>query len=137
MPVPWNDDDPRDLAVIEQNLRSVLRQIVERAPRREPPTVAMAQSWHRRIYRDVPLPVPYYAGGVRGADPGLPELFGYEVAVGSIPGVASLHVPRQLEAFERFMRQAVGRLEHKFLVNFHSQYPCSGRTGSVSAAIRR
>ncbi len=71
----------------------------------------MAQTWHRRTYRDVPLPVSYYAGGLRGADPDLPELFGYEVAVGSIPGVPSRYVSRELEGFARFMRQAAGRLD--------------------------
>ncbi len=111
MPVPWNDDDPRDLAVIEQNLGRVLRRIVERAPRREAASVAMAQTWHRRVYRSVPLPVPYYAGGIRGADPDLPELFSYEVAVGASPGVPSRYVTRELERYERFMVQAVGRLD--------------------------
>ncbi len=111
MPVPWNDDDPRDLAVIEQNLRSVLRRIVDRAPRREPPSVGMAQTWHQRVYLDVPLPVSYYAGGLRGADPNLPELLGYEVAVGSNPGVPSRYVPQELERFERLMKLAVDRLD--------------------------
>jgi hypothetical protein len=49
----------------------------------------MAREWHRRIYRGMRLPVPYYAGEIRDSDPELPELFGYEVAVGSYLGVAS------------------------------------------------
>lgn len=111
MPVPWNGDDPRDLPVIEQNLRRVLSHIVRRAPRREPPTVALAQSWHREIYRGVGVPVPYYAGEIRDSDPKLPELFGYEVAVGSSTGVPSRQVPEQLESFARFMVEAVARLD--------------------------
>ncbi len=111
MPIPWNDDDPRDLAVIEENLRRVLSDIVRRSSRREPPSVAMAREWHRRIYRDVRVPVPYYAGEIRDSDPAFPELFGYEVAVGSSPGVPSRHVPEQLESFERFMVAAVDRLD--------------------------
>ena len=46
----------------------------------------MAQDWHRRIYRNIRAPVPYYAGEIRNSDPDFPELFGYEVAVGSSPG---------------------------------------------------
>jgi hypothetical protein len=111
LPVPWNDDDPRDLAVIEQNLGRVLRRIVERALYRETPSVEMAQAWHRRIYRNVPLPVPYYAGGIRGIDPDLPELVSYEVAVGGSPGVPSRYVSGELLRLERFLGQAVGRLD--------------------------
>jgi len=111
LPVPWNEDDPRDLTVIEENLRRVLGNIVRRASERDPPSVTMAQNWHRRIYRGARIPVPYYAGEIRDSDPELPELFGYEVAVGSSPGVPSRHVPAQLESFERFMVEAVGRLD--------------------------
>ncbi len=111
MPVPWDDDDPRDLAVIEENLRSVLSLIVRQSHGRDPPNVAMAQNWHRRIYRNVRVPVPYYAGEIRNSDPDYPELFGYEVIVGSSPGVPSRHVPAQLESFERFILEAVGRLD--------------------------
>lgn len=111
MPVPWNADDPRDLTLIEANLRRVLRAIVRQAPLRNPPSVALAQGWHRGIYRDVELPVSYYAGEIRDSDPDFPELFGYEVAVGSSPGVPSRHVPGQLERFERWLVEAVGRLD--------------------------
>ncbi len=71
----------------------------------------MAQDWHRRIYRNVRLPVPYYTGEIRNSDPDFPELFGYEVAVGSSQGVPSRHVPAQLESFESFMVEAVDRLD--------------------------
>ena len=111
MAVPWNDEDPRDLTLIEENLRRVLRLIVRSAPRRDTPSVTMAQDWHRKIYRDVGIPVPYYAGEIRNSDPDFPELFGYEVTVGPNPGVPSRHVPAQTESFESFMAEAVGRLD--------------------------
>lgn len=114
MPVPWNADDPRDLPLIEENLRRVLEIIVRQAPLREPPSVNLAQGWHRDIYRNVKVPVPYYIGEIRDSDPHFPELFGYEVAVGSSPGALSRHVPGQLERFERLMVEAVGRLDPIF-----------------------
>lgn len=68
MAIPWNEDDPRDAALIVQNLTNLLRQIARRARLRQPPTVEMAQDWHRQIYKGVRLPVPYYAGEVRDSD---------------------------------------------------------------------
>lgn len=111
MPVPWNEDDPRDLPIIEANLRQVLSQIVRDAGRRELPAVAMAQEWHRRTYENVRLPVPYYRGEVRDSDPRFPELIGYEVVVGGKLGVLSDSVPKELDLFERSMQQAVGMLD--------------------------
>jgi hypothetical protein len=84
--IPWNEDDPRDAAVLVQNLAHVLRQIASQARLRQPPTISMAQKWHRRIYEGVRLPVPYYAGEVRDSDSSFPELYSYEVRVGRQPG---------------------------------------------------
>ena len=82
MAIAWNEDDPRDAAVLVQNLTQVLRQVARQASLRHSPTVAMAQEWHRRVYAGVRLPVPYYAGEIRDSDSRFPELFGYEVSVG-------------------------------------------------------
>ena len=71
----------------------------------------MAREWHRQIYRGVRLPIPYFAGEIRDSDPELPELFGYEVAVGPYLGVASRLVPEQIAEFESTMRQAVDVLD--------------------------
>ena len=111
MPVPWNADDPGDLATLEKNLRSVLGLIVRDAFRRISPSVELAKGWHRRVLQGVRLPVPYYAGEVRDSDPDFPELFGYEVAVGPLPGAPSQDVPAQLKGFEEVMEQAVERLD--------------------------
>ena len=89
MPIPWNEDDPRDAALIVQNLTDLLRQIARQAPHRLTPAVAMAQEWHRQIYRGVKLPVPYYAGEIRDSDSEFPELYGYEVRVGRQRSVES------------------------------------------------
>lgn len=58
MAIPWNEDHPRDAAVIAQNLADLVREIAQQASLRRPPTVAMAQEWHRRIYDGMRLPVP-------------------------------------------------------------------------------
>lgn len=52
MAIPWNEDDPRDAALIIQNLTNLLRQ----------------------IYKGARLPVPYYVGEVRDIDSRFPEL---------------------------------------------------------------
>lgn len=107
MAIPWNEDDPRDAAVIVHNLTYVLKDIAQQASHRRPPTVAMAQEWHRRIYDGVRLPVRYYAGEVRDSDPRFPELFGYEVRVGRQRGSESSRVPQLLASFEAAMEKAV------------------------------
>jgi fido (protein-threonine AMPylation protein) len=109
--IPWNEDDPRDAAVITQNLAHVLRQISLEARRRRSPTVSMVQDWHRRIYKGVSLPVRYYAGEVRDSDTRFPELYGYEVKVGRQRGVDSKLVPLQLAGFEAAMEKAVAVLD--------------------------
>ncbi|HEX6899190.1 MAG TPA: Fic family protein [Thermoanaerobaculia bacterium] len=111
MPVEWNEDDPRDLPVIQKNLNRVLRQILHEASSRQTPTVALAQGWHREVYRDVRLPVPYFAGEIRDSDSRFPELFGYEVIIGNHYGAPSRDVPEELSNFEAAMRQAVRRLD--------------------------
>lgn len=111
MAIPWNEDDPRDAPVIVRNLVNVLRQIALLAPSRAIPTVWMAREWHRTIYEGVELPVPYYAGEVRDSDLRFPELYGYEVGVGSHRGVDSDLVPQVLRLFEEAMGKAVAVLD--------------------------
>ena len=111
MPADWNEDDPRHLPVIQKNLRRILRQILKEAPSRPAPTVALAQDWHRKIYRGAPPPIPYFAGEIRDSDPRFPELIGYEVVVGAHYGVPSLQVPAELARFEASMQEAVDRLD--------------------------
>ena len=115
MAIPWNEDDPRDAAVIVQNLADTLRQIARQARFRRAPSVQMARQWHRQIYKGASVPVPYYVGEIRDSDSRLPQLFGYEVGVGSNPGVNSSLVPKQLETFESAMQRAVGVLDRVIL----------------------
>ncbi len=117
MPVAWNEDDPRDAALIEDNLNTLLHKIVQEATHRYPPSVKMVQDWHRHIYKDAHLPVPYYAGEFRDSDPQFPELYGYEVSVGTRSGIASARVPEELRRFEEALQEAVRRLDAVILTN--------------------
>lgn len=123
MPVPWNADPPGSDRQIEANLRSLALAIMSDAPSRQPPTVAMAQDWHGRIYAGVALPVPCYAGEVRDSDPACPELIGYEVAVGGARGVAAADVPGALRSFEAGMRSALAALDPVLAVGVRPATP--------------
>jgi fido (protein-threonine AMPylation protein) len=111
VPVPWNEDPTGHEQRISQNAGSVLRSIVLASDQRISPTVAIAQDWHRRLYDGIPLPVPYYAGEVRDSDDRFPELVGYEVSVGLLPGVDSTAVWPELNKFERQAQIAVSRID--------------------------
>ncbi len=111
MPLPWNGDPPGSATRIVANIRGVGATIVADAGKRLEPTVGMAQAWHSETYRAVPLPVPYYAGEVRDTDPAYPELIGYEVAVGTAPGLPSADVPSALVGFETGIKAIIGRMD--------------------------
>lgn len=113
MAIAWNEDDPRDAALLVQNLAQVLRQVARQASLRQPPTALMAQEWHRRVYAGARLPVSYYAGEIRDGDSRFPELYGYEVSIGALPGLASRSVPAALSRFEAAMQEAVAALEDR------------------------
>lgn len=91
----------------------MLTTILRLAPRRLPPTAALAQDWNRAAYSGVPLPVAYYAGEIRDSDPAFPELDGYEVVVGRQLGAPSSDVPLALTAFETRLRRAVDALDRR------------------------
>lgn len=111
MAVAWNDDPPGSAPQIAANVTAVLKGIAARARLRDAPTVAMAQDWHREIYRGTSLPVPYYAGEIRDSDPDFPELEGYEVEVGGFVGAPSATVPAELERFQSTARRATAALD--------------------------
>lgn len=111
MPKPWNDDPPGSSAQIYSNIAGLLPTFQADAATRLTPTIALAQDWHRTIYSGVALPEPYYAGEIRDSDPNFPELYGYEVQVGSARGVPSRDVPAELTRLEQQIQTAVGVLD--------------------------
>lgn len=110
MPTPW-EDDPADAAKIAVNAAKVLTGIAATAAKRELPTVATAQQWHRELYEGIARPFDYYAGEVRDSDMRFPDLIGYEVQVGGILGVPSAQVPHALQRFEQSAQTAASRLD--------------------------
>lgn len=110
MPTSW-EDDPADAPKIAANAARVLTGIADAADEREPPTVAMAQQWHRELYDGISRPFDYYAGEVRDTDARFPDLIGYEVQVSGIRGVSSAEVPDALERFEQGAQTAASRLD--------------------------
>jgi fido (protein-threonine AMPylation protein) len=111
VPVPWDEDPPGYEGRTLENADAVLRSIVAASDQRDLPTVAMAQDWHRGLYDGIPLPVSYYSGEVRDSDDQFPELVGYEVSVGLLPGAPSADVLPELANFERQAQIAVGRID--------------------------
>jgi len=110
VPTPW-EDDPADAPKIAANAAKVLAGIAGQAKKRERPTVAMAQQWHRALYDGIARPFDYYAGEVRDRDANFPDLIGYEVQVGGMLGVPSAQVPEALQRFEQSARTVAARLD--------------------------
>jgi fido (protein-threonine AMPylation protein) len=111
MAVAWNEDPPGSEPQIAANVAAILTGIAAAAHARVAPTVAMAQKWHRDIYRGIALPVPYYAGEIRDSDPDYPELDRYEVEVGGFAGAPSAIVPRELTRFQSAAERATAVLD--------------------------
>jgi fido (protein-threonine AMPylation protein) len=111
VPTPW-EEDPADAPIIAANVARVLSGIASDADRREPPTVALAQQWHRDLYDGIARPFDYYAGEVRDSDQNFPDLIGYEVQVGGVLGVLAAQVPDALQRFERGAQTAAAGLDN-------------------------
>ncbi len=134
MAIAWNDDPPGSEPQIQANIRAVGEEILALAPDRVQPSVAIAQAWHRRIYENVALPVPYYAGEVRDSDKRYPELIGYEVRVGRIFGLDSSQVPDGLARFEASAGAAVRGLDARIPVGGKPTTPAELRSTLLLAA---
>jgi len=106
----WAEDRLRDRARLVSNIEAVGKRISANARSRLPPTVAMAQQWHRDIYAGIEVPVPCYVGEIRGGGR-CPELDDYGVRVGRFAGVAPGDVPAALAQFESQMQDAVALVD--------------------------
>ena len=113
----------------------ILANILAGAPGRTPPTLGMAQAWHRQTYASIALPVPYYAGEIRDTDPAFPELIGYEVMVGSALGVPSADVPAALVAFEAGMQAVMRQLDPRLPIGRRPATAVDLRAVLLAAAI--
>lgn len=103
---PWNDDDPADFAVIGANTAALIADLRAASHARTVPLLADALDGHARLYAGCTLPVAEYAGRLRG-DVTVPDLVGYEVAVGPKQGVWSSDVGASVTTFLNQVAAAV------------------------------
>ena len=78
----WQDDDPRNLSVIQDNAAQLITELRATAAERIPPTREELCRWHARLYAGCQVPVAGYIGHFRG-DPAVKELIDYEVGLGA------------------------------------------------------
>jgi hypothetical protein len=79
---PWQEDDPRNLSLIQSNATQLITELRATAAERTLPTVEELCRWHRRLYAGCEVPVAGYVGHFRG-DPIVRELIDYEVGLGA------------------------------------------------------
>jgi Fic/DOC family len=77
----WQEDDPKNLSLIQRNAAALITGLRETAPDRMLPTSEELCRWHARLYAGSELPVAGYVGHFRG-DPAVRELTDYEVGLG-------------------------------------------------------
>jgi hypothetical protein len=77
----WQDDDPRNLSLIQNNAEHLIAELRATAADRILPTREELCRWHARLYAGCEVPVAGYIGHFRG-DPAVKELIDYEVGLG-------------------------------------------------------
>lgn len=107
----WDEDDPRDLPRIVENIKALWPQVEADATSRPIASLSLALDWHRAIYAGVAVPHPDYVGNVRDSDPAFPCLVDYEVGVGTARGAWARDVPAALDAFVRAAVAATSTLD--------------------------
>ena len=98
----WDEDSPQ----LRQNLSTMLEELVERADRREIPTVEIARRWQRAFMHGLKAE-PRYVGAFRG-EPGL-ERTG--VKIGAYRGTPAAQVSAELRRFEVRLQAAVAQVD--------------------------
>jgi fido (protein-threonine AMPylation protein) len=78
---PWQEDDPKNLSLIQSNAAQLITELQAVAAERIMPTPEELCRWHARLYAGCDVPVAGYVGHFRG-DPTVKELVDYEVGLG-------------------------------------------------------
>jgi fido (protein-threonine AMPylation protein) len=78
---PWQEDDPKNLSLIQSNAAQLITELQAAAAERILPTAEELCRWHARLYAGCDVPVAGYVGHFRG-DPTVKELIDYEVGLG-------------------------------------------------------
>jgi hypothetical protein len=79
---PWQEDDPRNLSLIQRNAAELINDLRATAAQRILPTSEELCRWHAQLYVGCEVPVAGYVGHFRG-DPAVEELVDYEVGLGA------------------------------------------------------
>ncbi|MEO0912242.1 MAG: Fic family protein [Pseudomonadota bacterium] len=98
-----------DSRLLRDNLIALLRTVRDQADGRETLDARVALVWHRQIMDGLKVPDRRLVGVFRGP----PDLPGYEVAVGDLPGVASVDVPAAVTAFEVTLSRVLEALDRR------------------------
>jgi Fic/DOC family len=77
----WQDDDPRNLSLIQNNAAQLITKLGANAAERILPTREELCRWHVGLYAGCEVPTAGYLGHFRG-DPAVKELIDYEVGLG-------------------------------------------------------
>ena len=77
----WQEDDPKNLPLIQGNAAQLITELRATAAERLLPTCEELCRWHARLYAGGGVPVAGYVGHFRG-DLAVPELIDYEVGLG-------------------------------------------------------
>lgn len=102
----WDADSPR----LRQNLVGVLRDVRDRAARREVPAVEDARRWQRDTMAGLKVPDKKYVGRFRG-EPGLETT---RVWVDGNEGAPPERVASELATFEQTLQRAVAALDARY-----------------------
>jgi hypothetical protein len=78
----WQEDDPKNLSLIQGNAAQLITELRATAAQRLLPTCEELCRWHARLYSGCEVPVAGYVGHFRG-DPAVPALIDYEVGLGA------------------------------------------------------
>ena len=78
----WQEDDPKNLSLIQGNVAKLITELRATATDRVLPTREELCRWHARLYAGCDVPIAGYVGHLCG-DPTVPELIDYEVGLGA------------------------------------------------------
>jgi hypothetical protein len=102
----WDADSPR----LRKNLTLVLRDVRDRAVRRDLPVIEDARRWQLHTMAGLAVPLATSVGRFRG-EPGLETT---RVWIGAHEGVPPRQIARELSAFERTLQRAVAALDARY-----------------------
>jgi hypothetical protein len=102
----WDEDSSE----LRRNLSKVLREIRDRAVRREMPTLESARQWQQGTMTGLDITTPETLGRFRGED----GITNVRVWIGAAEGVSPKKVASELKEFEKRIRRTLAALDKLF-----------------------